>query len=310
MKRVLALSLVLMIVTSCSDSMNPTEERRNPDRPPLLSSSNQKILFPNEDVTTGWFKRPSTEPTHYGTLSEGVDSTDYDNWVDACLLTQNLRLGFTDLGLTGKEHIRSLAFRMQLTECLEMFSPGACDPLSPVSVQLNLAYFIDDTSVDAASLFHGYVGEVPNCLDTLWVVTFDDLCLTSDELATLEVELSVSGGFFCDGNTGAIVYAMDVAADYDDPIGISNVSASFDEFECEYTVTWDTDVASSTTVKYGTCSNLNLTATGTGNTTSHSVTIDATNRTKLYYKVVSAAECGEEESGCLVKAGGNCLSGP
>lgn len=68
---------------------------------------------------------------------------------------------------------------------------------------------------------------------------------------------------------------------------ITNIQVSVDVDEA--TITWDTDVASSSQVRYGEFPNLALHSTYDGTpTTSHSVTISGLNRCKTYVFVVQS----------------------
>lgn len=93
---------------------------------------------------------------------------------------------------------------------------------------------------------------------------------------------------------------------------ISNVVRSFDAFNCVFTVTWDTNVKSSSVVYWGaTCGTLNNTATGAGGTTAHSVTFDATGiraNSRVYMVAESASDCGSDQSDCAFTYRSYCIN--
>lgn len=94
-------------------------------------------------------------------------------------------------------------------------------------------------------------------------------------------------------------------------ITIYNIQTSFNAFLCTFTVTWTTNVKSSSKVYYGaSCSALNYGATGAGNTTSHSVVCDVS---EVYgscfaFKVKSDNSCDSAMSSCYTKKKGLCMS--
>lgn len=83
-------------------------------------------------------------------------------------------------------------------------------------------------------------------------------------------------------------------------IAISYIQTSFSPFLCQYTVTWTTNVKSSSKVYYGeSCQNLNNAAIGAGNTTSHSVVCDVNGFGSVFaFKVESANSCDSAQSNC------------
>jgi len=117
---------------------------------------------------------------------------------------------------------------------------------------------------------------------------------------------AISAGLTCSApadTSGTMTNIKDVV--------ISNVVRTFDATQCKITVTWTTNVKSSSTVYWGTsCGSLTHTATGTGNVTSHSVSFDATYipRGSVYIKAESASGCDTEQSSCNSVRRDYCIS--
>lgn len=90
----------------------------------------------------------------------------------------------------------------------------------------------------------------------------------------------------------------------------SSVVAEVDAMECEMTITWDTNVKSSSKVYYGTSpGNLNYTATGDDCVMEHSVTFDVSSfgNVYIYYKAESATNCETVQSSVGSKKRGLCM---
>lgn len=92
---------------------------------------------------------------------------------------------------------------------------------------------------------------------------------------------------------------------------ISDISRTFDPVECEFVVNWKTNVKSSSKVYYGSsCLLLTNTKTGAGNTTSHSVRIDASGyplKYRMYTKPESSSGCDTEQGDCGVTVRFYCV---
>lgn len=89
----------------------------------------------------------------------------------------------------------------------------------------------------------------------------------------------------------------------------TNITASVDPVTCQMTITWTTNVKSSTKVYYGTsCGSLSNSVTGTDCVTSHSVSFDVSSYgdVAIYFKVESGTNCETELSSCQSKRRGNC----
>ncbi len=97
-------------------------------------------------------------------------------------------------------------------------------------------------------------------------------------------------------------------------VAISDVARAFDGLGCQFTTTWTTNVKSSSKVYWGLSpSQLNNVATGVGNTTSHSVSFDATGiprKTRVYIKAESATSCDSTQSGTAFVNRQYCIAGP
>ena len=94
-------------------------------------------------------------------------------------------------------------------------------------------------------------------------------------------------------------------------ITISDIEAEMDGVACEMTVTWTTNVQSSSKVYYGlSCENLIYDATGDDCQTSHSVTFDVYEfgDVAIKFKVESGTNCETELSSCESKRRGICIS--
>lgn len=134
--------------------------------------------------------------------------------------------------------------------------------------------------------------------------------------------------FFVAGDEGC-VYLQAISSSLDDSckvdndtsdvytnvkdVAISNINATFSALLCEFTVTWTTNVKSSSKVYYGdSCLNLNHTATGTGDTTSHSVVCDVStvSGARFSFKVESATSCDTGQSACQSERKGKCIGEP
>lgn len=156
-----------------------------------------------------------------------------------------------------------------------------------------------DTPCDAwSSVSWGYA---PDALDNFVIGSLD----TSHSLS-----------FTVDGNEGCVYWvarAADPGANPPDvdtsavqtetkEIVISNVSRSLDPLACTMTVTWTTNVKSSSVLDWGnTCGSLTNTDTGAGNTTSHSVTVDISGvraNSRIYSVPSSETDCDSEEGAC------------
>jgi len=83
---------------------------------------------------------------------------------------------------------------------------------------------------------------------------------------------------------------------------ISNVNRSIDALACTMTVTWTTNVKSSSKLYWGNnCSSLTNTGTGAGNATSHAVTVDISGvraNSRIYSKPESETGCDSAQGGC------------
>ena len=92
-------------------------------------------------------------------------------------------------------------------------------------------------------------------------------------------------------------------------IVISEIDATFNALSCEYTVTWTTNVKSSSKVYYGvSCQNLNNTATGAGNTRNHSVVCDVSGFESVFaFKVESENSCDSAQSSCQTDHKEQCI---
>ncbi len=95
-------------------------------------------------------------------------------------------------------------------------------------------------------------------------------------------------------------------------IVIYDVDWSFNAFLCEVTVTWMTNVKSSSKVYWGSsCSSLPNIETGANNVTSHTVVIDVTGAgKKIGFKVESANSCDSAQSSCETATSGPCFPPP
>jgi hypothetical protein len=94
-------------------------------------------------------------------------------------------------------------------------------------------------------------------------------------------------------------------------ITISDIQADMDGVTCTMTVTWETNVKSSSKVYYGlSCNNLVYEATGTNCVTNHSVQFDVYEfgDVAIYYKVESGTNCETELSPCKSRRRGICIS--
>lgn len=115
--------------------------------------------------------------------------------------------------------------------------------------------------------------------------------------------ISAIPGCSCDADTSEIVLlTKDVV--------ISNVQTSFSAITCTFTVTWTTNVKSSSTVYYGpSCASLGFTATGADNVTSHSVVCDVSTLSggTFAYKVASGNGCDSAESTCDYTRKNKCI---
>jgi hypothetical protein len=115
--------------------------------------------------------------------------------------------------------------------------------------------------------------------------------------------ISANPGCSCDADTS------DCEVDVEDVV-ISNINTFFNPFLCRMQVTWTTNVKSSSKVYYGTsCTRLIYDATGTGDTTSHSVVCDVSELTDNFaFKVESSSPCGDTEtSSCQNEQKGSCF---
>lgn len=93
-------------------------------------------------------------------------------------------------------------------------------------------------------------------------------------------------------------------------IVISNIQTSFNSLLCQFTVTWTTNVKSSSKVYFGSsCSSLSHTATGSNNITSHSVVCDVSgvSGAAFAYKVESSNACDSEQSSCTTIRKDKCI---
>lgn len=115
--------------------------------------------------------------------------------------------------------------------------------------------------------------------------------------------ISANPGCSCDADTSDCeVDVMDVVID--------DINTFFNPFLCRMQVTWTTNVKSSSEVYYGeACSRLIYYASGTGNTTSHSVVCDVSAlSTNFAFEVKSSTSCGgTETSSCQNEQKGSCF---
>ena len=79
--------------------------------------------------------------------------------------------------------------------------------------------------------------------------------------------------------------------------------------DCYKTVTWTTNVATSSTVRFSSdCAYLDQVATGSGNTTLHSVECYVFDESAFAFSVESSDGCVTVSSDCDTKARGICIS--
>jgi hypothetical protein len=267
----------------------PTTDPTTPSFPGR--SSGTEVLVPDDDLTeyVGWPAYPGDPAQAWSKIDEGVANLNIYDFIYA--LDDGLveRLTFTDLSVSD-------VFATKLEFVLPL-SVGLDEALA---AGLTLRYYIDDEEAGSDTY---QCGPIPgtSCGSSTWVATFDDVCYTDEEIATLEVELESVGTWWSPEMTQVVISALDCEVTYDDEIVISNVSRSFDGLDCEMEVIWTTNVASSSKVYWGFHpSALSYVATGAGNVTSHTVTFDATGisyNTRVYSKVESETACDVEQSG-------------
>lgn len=114
--------------------------------------------------------------------------------------------------------------------------------------------------------------------------------------------ISANPGCSCDADTS------DCGVDVTDVV-IDEIDTSFNPFLCRITVTWTTNVKSSSEVYYGgSCAGLSYYATGTGNTTSHSVVCDVSGLGDSFaFEVKSANSCDTATSSCQAEKKNACF---
>lgn len=113
-----------------------------------------------------------------------------------------------------------------------------------------------------------------------------------------------------DDPTGPAASQPEIVVDKSSGLIISNVVRTFDPMGCQFTTTWTTNVAASSTVYWGLSSTqLTNVVNGSGYTTSHSISFDATDiplNSRVYIKVESIADA---ESGTDSVRRNYCISG-
>jgi hypothetical protein len=400
MKRLIILGTVVMVsvglyFVGCSvDSPVDTESGSGKTEPaPLFSSTEfNTVLVPDGDVPEwGWIPIPSPPWTRYDKIDEGTDSLDleiiYTQWV-------NIWDRFTFTDISGYDDID--ASEIVFTIPLSISVMWSTVPMSG----LEFWYYIDDTEEGYAKLEYWDTGD--HGCDTVWVITFDDVCYDLDDINSLEVKINSIGMWWDPDDVQMIVFAIDADVKYDTlctpeivllmsnrvgntvtvtwytdctstskviwgysedaltntatgedgtnhsvsftvgstegcvyyraisegltcsapadtsstetnvkDVVISNVSRTFDPFNCEFVVSWTTNVKSSSKVYYGSsCLLLPNTKTGPGDTTSHTVRIDASGyplKYRMYTKPESSSGCDTAQGDCDVTVRDYCF---
>jgi hypothetical protein len=302
----------LVALAGCGDASDPTAPNdgapvpetgtEDPATPGFPGRSATEVLVPDGDLTeyVGWPAIPDDPAEAWSKVDEGVANLNIYDFIYSMYHGDYERFTFTDL-TESDVVVTRLEFVIPLNVGLD----------EALEAGLTITYYIDDNEEGSDTYTCGEISEI-SCGDTTWVATFDDVCYTDEEIATLELELESVGTWWSPAMTQVLITAIDCEVTYDEELEISNLSRTFDGLDCEAVVTWDTNVASSSTVHWGTHpSQLNNVATGAGNTTSHTVTIDATGisyNTRIYTKAESATDCDEVQSGTGFVYRNYCIS--
>lgn len=125
----------------------------------------------------------------------------------------------------------------------------------------------------------------------------------SDEGCIYLRAISAIPGCSCDADTSETVCLTK-------DIVISNVQKVFSSLACTFTVTWTTNVKSSSTVDYGpSCVSLEYSADGANNVTSHSVVCDVSGISGgvFAFKVSSGNSCDSVENTCSTARRNTCV---
>lgn len=189
----------------------------------------------------------------------------------------------------------------------------ACDPeiqdLQVLRKGDNFAVIWDTPCDTASEVIWGYsptalTNSVINAADTHHITNFT---VAADEgCVYLKV---ISTGTTCSALADTSALQTSVK-----DVVISNVVRSFDAFDCTMTVTWDTNVKSSSLLHWGnSCGSLQNLEVGAGNTTSHSVTFDVSNinyKTRVYSVPESASGCDSALGACEFLSRNYCVGTP
>ncbi len=262
-----------------------------------------EVLVPDGDLTlyVGWPAIPGDPAEAWSKIDEGVDNVDITDFIYAMDVGLVERLTFTDLSTPAAVVAKKLEFVVPLNVGLD----------TALQAGLTLSYFIDGVEEGSDTYQCGPI-QGTSCGSTTWVVTFDNVCYSAAQIATLEIELTSIGTWWSPQMTQVMITALDCEVSYDHELTISNVVRSFDSCNCEFVTTWDTNVPSSSKVYWGFHpTQLNNVAVGPGNTTSHTVTIDPTGipvRKRVYIKVESASGCDVAESDTAFTVRQYCIS--